>query len=74
MNEVAEAATDAALAGIEATTGLAEIGNGGQLAVYGAAGIPARVETVASLLRVLFVLKAHVDVADEICGRDVSSR
>jgi hypothetical protein len=74
MNEVAEAATDAALAGIEATTRLAEIGNGGQLAVYRAAGIPAGVEAVASLLRVLFVLKAHVDVADEICGENVSSR
>jgi hypothetical protein len=70
MNEVAEATADAAFAGVEATTRLAEIGDGRQLAVYGAASIPAGVEAVAGLLRVFFVLEAHVDVADEICVGD----
>ena len=67
MNEVAEAAADAAFARVEPATRLAEVGDGGQLAIDGAAGVPARVEAVAGLLRVFFVLEAHVDVADEIC-------
>lgn len=67
MNEVAESAAHAAFARVEAAARLAEIGDGGQLAVDGAAGVPARVEAVAGLLRVLFVLEAHVDVPDEIC-------
>jgi hypothetical protein len=67
MDEVAEAAAHAALAAVEAAAGFSEIGHGGQLAVDGAAGVPARVEGVAGFLRVFFVLEAHVDVADEIC-------
>ena len=66
VDEVAETAADAALAAVEATARLAEIGDGGQLAVDGAPRVPAAVERVAGFLRVLFVLEAHVDVADEI--------
>lgn len=67
MDKVAEAATDTALAAVEATAGLAEIGDGREFAVDGAASVPARVERVACFLRVFFVLEAHVDVADEVC-------
>lgn len=67
VNEVAEAAADAALAAVEATARFSEIGDGRQLAVDGATGVPARVERVAGFLRVFFVLEAHVDVADEVC-------
>jgi hypothetical protein len=66
VDEVAEAAADAALAAIKATAGFAEVGDGGEFAVDGAAGVPARVQRVAGFLRVFFVLEAHVDVADEI--------
>ena len=41
MDEVAEAAANAALAAIEAAAGFAKIGNRRQLAVYRATGIPA---------------------------------
>ena len=41
MDEVAEAAADTALAAVEATAGLAEIGDGRQFAVVGSAGVPA---------------------------------
>jgi len=67
MDKVAEAAADTALATVETTAGLAEIGDGREFAVDGAAGVPARVERVAGFLRVFFVLEAHVDVADEVC-------
>jgi hypothetical protein len=67
MDEVAEAAADAALARVEAAARLAEVGDGRQLAVDGAARVPAAVERVTGLLAVLLVLEAHVDVADEIC-------
>ena len=67
MDEIAEATADAAFAGVEAAAGLAEVGDGGELAVDGAAGVPTRVKAIARSLRVLFVLEAHVDVADEIC-------
>ena len=67
MDKVAEAAADTALAAVETTAGLAEIGDGREFAVDGAAGVPARVERVAGFLRVFFVLEAHVDVADEVC-------
>lgn len=68
MNEVAEAAAHTALAAIQATASLAEIRHGREFAVYGAAGVPATIECIAGFLRVLFVLEAHVHVADEICG------
>ena len=68
VDEVAEAAAHAALAAVEAAARLAEVGHGGQLAVDGAPRVPAAVERVAGFLRVLFVLEAHVDVADEIWG------
>ena len=69
MYEVAETAANAALARVQATAGLAEVGDGGEFAVDGAAGVPARVERVACLLGVLLVLEAHVDVADEVWVR-----
>lgn len=64
MDEVAEAAADAALAAVEAAAGLAEVGHGRELAVDGAGGVPAAVEGVAGLLGGIFVLEARVDVAD----------
>lgn len=73
MNEVAEAAADTAFAAVETTAGLAEIGDGREFAVDGAAGVPARVERVAGFLRVFFVLEAHVDVADEVCKVGLAS-
>ena len=66
MDKVAEAAADAALAAVETTACFAEIGDGRQFAVDGTASIPAAVQGVAGLLRVLLVLEADVDVADEI--------
>ena len=69
MNKVAKAAADTAFAAVKATAGFAEIGDGREFAVYGAAGVPARVEGVAGFLRVFFVLETDVDVADEICEK-----
>lgn len=66
MDEVAEAAADAALATVKAAAGLAEVGDGAELAVDGAGGVPARVEVVAGALGRLLVLEAGVDVADEV--------
>lgn len=43
VDEVAEAATDAAFARVEAAAGFAEVGDGAELAVYGARGVPAAV-------------------------------
>lgn len=67
VNKVAEAAADAALARVEAAAGLAEVGDGAELAVDGAAGVPAGVELVAGLLRGFLVFEARVDVAYEVC-------
>jgi hypothetical protein len=67
MDKVAEAATDTAFAAVEATAGFAEIGDRRKFAVDGAAGVPARVESVAGFLRVFLVLESYIDVADEIC-------
>jgi hypothetical protein len=64
--EVAEAAADTALAAVQPAACLAEIGDGRQFAVDGAAGVPAGVECVAGFLAVFFVLEAHVYIADEI--------
>lgn len=66
MYEIAEPTADTALAGIQTTARLAEIGDGRKFAVDRATSVPARVERVARLLRVLLVLEAHVDVADQI--------
>lgn len=66
MDKVTETAAHATLARVEAAARLAEICNRRQFTVDGAAGVPARVECVARLLRVFFVLEAHVDVANEI--------
>lgn len=67
MYEVAETPSYASLAAVEATARLAEVGDGRELAVDGARGVPAGVERVAGGLRGVFVLEARVDVADEIC-------
>lgn len=66
VDEVAEAAADAALTRVEAAAGLAEIGDGTQLAVDGAAGVPARIKLVAGALGRVLVLEARVDVADQV--------
>lgn len=66
VDEVAESAADAAIAAVESAAGLPEVGDRGQFAVDGAAGVPAIAESVASLLGVLLVLEPDVDVADEI--------
>lgn len=68
MDEVAEAAADAALARVEAAAGLAEVCDGAELAVYGARGVPAVVERVGGDLGAVFVFESGVDVADEVCG------
>lgn len=67
VDEVAEAAADAALAGIQAATGLAEVCDGAELAVYGARGVPAAVERVGSDLGAVFIFESGVDIADEVC-------
>lgn len=64
MDEVAEAAADAALAAVEAAAGLAEVCHGREFAVDGPRGVPARVQRVAGGLRGVFVFEACVDVAD----------
>ena len=69
MDEVAEAAADAALAAVEPAAGFAEVGHGRELAVDGAGGVPAAVEGVAGFLGRVFVFEARVDVADEVCWR-----
>lgn len=66
MYEVAEAAAHAALAAVQATARLAEIGDGRQFAINGAGGVPARVEVVASLLCAVFVFEPCVDVANKV--------
>ncbi len=66
MDEVAEAATDAALAAVKPAAGLSKVGDGAQLAVDGPGGVPAAVEGVAGLLRAVLVLEAGVDVADQV--------
>lgn len=68
MDEVAEAAPAAPLAAVQAetTARFSEVGDGRQLAVYGARRVPARVELIAGLLGGVFVLETGVDVADQI--------
>lgn len=66
MDKIAETATNAALATVQPTARLAEVGNGAELAVDWARGVPAAVEVVASLLSRLLVLEACVDVANEV--------
>ena len=67
MNEVAEPAAHTTLSGIESAARLAEVRDGREFAVDGAAAVPARVQGVAGFLGVFFVFEADVDVADEIC-------
>jgi hypothetical protein len=66
MYKIAEATSDTAFATIEATTRFSKIGDRGELAIDGSAGIPARVESVAGFLRVIFVFESCVDIADEV--------
>jgi hypothetical protein len=64
--EVAETASDTALAAVQPAAGLAEVGHGRQLAVDGARGVPAAVEGVAGFLGRVFVLEARIDVANKV--------
>lgn len=73
MDEIAETTTNAAFARIQATAGLAEIGNGAEFAVDGSGSVPPAIELVAGFLGRLFVLEAGVDVADEIFELDIVS-
>ena len=73
MDEVAEAATDAALARIEPTAGFAEVRDGAEFAVYGPRGVPPVVELLAGFLGGLLVLEARIDVTDQVCGDIVST-
>lgn len=73
MDEIAEPASNTSLSAIEPTTGLAEIGDGRELAVDGARGVPAGVEGVAGFLGRVLVFEACVDVADEIWSRRIST-
>jgi hypothetical protein len=69
VDEVAETTSHTSFAAIEATASFAKIGDGGEFTVDGSAGVPAGVEVVASFLRVVFILEARVDIADEIYDR-----
>ncbi len=66
MYEITKAASHTAFATIQSTTRFAEIGDGRELAVDGAGGVPAGVEGVAGFLGGVFVFEARVDVADEV--------
>lgn len=69
MDEIAEPASDTSFSAVEPTAGFAEIGDGRELAVDGARGVPAGIESVAGFLGRVFVLEACVDIADEIYSR-----
>lgn len=66
MDEIAEPASDTSFSAVEPTAGFAEIGDGRELAVDGARGVPAGIESVAGFLGRVFVLEACVDIADEM--------
>lgn len=66
MDEVAKATSHASLAAVKAAAGFAKVGNGTQLAVDGAGGIPPAVEIVAGALGAVLVLEAGVDVANQV--------
>jgi hypothetical protein len=64
MDEIAEAASDTALAAVQAATRFAKVGDGRELAVDGAGSVPPAIERVAGFLRGVFVFETCVDVAD----------
>ncbi len=66
MNKIAESAPHTSFPTVEAATRFSEIGDGGELAVDGARGVPAAVEGVAGLLGRVFVFEARVDIADKV--------
>jgi hypothetical protein len=66
MDEVAESSSNTAFTRVQSTTGLAEIGDRAQFAVYRAGSVPPAVELIASLLGRFFVFKASVNVADQM--------
>jgi hypothetical protein len=66
MYEIAEPSTHTALATVEPAAGLTEVGDGGEFAVDGSAGVPARVEGVACFLSVVLIFEACIDIADKI--------
>jgi hypothetical protein len=67
MDKIAKASSHTALPAVQPAASFAEVGDGRELAVDGARGIPARVQRVAGFLRAVFVFETCVDVADEIC-------
>jgi len=66
MYEIAKASSHTAFTGVQSAACFAKVGDGGQLAVDGARGVPARVECVAGFLRRVFVFEARINVADQI--------
>lgn len=66
VDEIAKSTSDAALSTVQTATSLAEVGDGTQLAVDRAAGVPARVESVASILSRILILESGVDVAHKM--------
>ena len=64
--EIAEAASHAPLATVQATARLPKVRDGRQFAIDGPCGVPPRVERVTGLLRRVFVLESRVNVADQI--------
>lgn len=64
MYEIAKTPSYAPLTAVEPTTRFSEIRHGGEFAVDGPCGVPARVECVAGFLGRVFVFESRVDVAD----------
>ena len=66
MDEIAEPAPHAAFPAVEPTARFPEVGDGGELAVDRAGGVPAAIERVAGLLRRILVLETGIDIAYQI--------
>ena len=66
MYEVAETSPHTALSTIQPATRLAEVRNGGQLAVDGARRVPTRIQRIAGALRTVLVFETRVHVTDQV--------
>lgn len=66
MNKIAEATSNTALATIQSTACLAEIGDRGELAVDWPRRIPAGIQRITRFLRGVFVFESCVDVANKM--------
>ncbi len=64
MYEITKSASDASFPRIQPAAGFTEIGDGRELAVDGASGVPAGIEGVAGFLSRVFVFEARVDITD----------